>query len=79
MFLLYEKRYLQITLASSELAGQRGQGLNILDNTGLFAMVLTVLLALHEGQPHDSLFNKMCRFSHGLDPGHATPSFSLGS
>jgi hypothetical protein len=40
-----------ITLASGELAGQRGQGLNILDNTGLFAMVLTVILALHEGQP----------------------------
>jgi hypothetical protein len=39
-----------ITLASGELAGQRGQGLNILDNTGLFAMVLTVILALHEGQ-----------------------------
>jgi hypothetical protein len=37
------------TLASSEFAGQRGQGLNILDNTGLFAMVLTVILALHEG------------------------------
>jgi hypothetical protein len=42
---------LRISLASGELAGQRGQGLNILDNTGLFAMVLTVLLALHEGQP----------------------------
>ena len=51
MFPLYEKRHLLITLTSGELAGQRGQGLNILDNTGLFAMVLTALLALHEGQP----------------------------
>ena len=40
-----------VTLALGELAGQRGQGLNILDNTGLFAMVLTVILALYEGQP----------------------------
>jgi hypothetical protein len=42
---------LQFTLASGELVGQWGQSLNILDNAGLFAMVLTAILALHEGQP----------------------------
>jgi hypothetical protein len=41
----------ETTLASGELVGQPGQGLNILDNTGLFAMVLRAILALHEGQP----------------------------
>lgn len=51
MFPPCKERDLQITLPSGELAGQRGQGLNILDNTGLFAMVLTALLASHEGQP----------------------------
>lgn len=43
---------LQITIASGELAGQQGQGLNILDNTGLFAMVLTALLAYMKDNYH---------------------------
>ena len=43
---------LSVRLASGELMGQQGQGLNILDNTGLFAMVLTAILALHEDNHH---------------------------
>ena len=39
-----------LTLASDQLVGQCRQDLNILDNTGLFAMVLGAILALHEGQ-----------------------------
>jgi len=35
-------------LASDEFPRQRGQSLNILDTTGLFAMVLTARLALHD-------------------------------
>jgi hypothetical protein len=35
-------------LASDEFPGQRRQSLNILDTTGLFAMVLTAILALND-------------------------------
>jgi hypothetical protein len=35
-------------LASDEFPRQRGQSLNILDTTALFAMVLTAILALYD-------------------------------
>ena len=56
IFPLYEESFREIilraTLASGEWEGQRGQDLNILDNTGLFAMVLTAILPYMKDNHH---------------------------